>query len=137
MSSTLQKKLRILLLAPQPFYQDRGTPIAVRLLATELAHLGHSVDLLVFHEGENITIPGVTIYRTKPSSYLSNIPPGFSFKKLVCDFGMYKEANKLLKSNSYDLLHGVEEAVFIAMGLSKKYGVPYVYDMDSSHSVDG
>ena len=132
MEACSQNQLRILLLAPQPFYQDRGTPIAVRLLATELARLKHRVDLLVFHEGESIDIPGVTIFRTKSSPYLKDIPPGFSLKKVICDFRMYRVAELLLKKNQYDLIHAVEESVFMAMRLSKKFGVPYVYDMDSS-----
>jgi len=127
-----QKAMRVLVLAPQPFYQDRGTPIAVRLLVTELARMGHSIDLLVFHEGDDITIPGVTIIRTTGSPYLKNIPPGFSLKKIVCDLRMHSVADTLLKAHSYDLIHAVEESVFIAMRLSRKHGVPYIYDMDSS-----
>jgi len=123
---------RILIMAPQPFYQDRGTPIAVRLLAAEVARLGHLVDLLVFHEGLDITISGVTIHRTTGASYLNNISPGFSFKKLVCDLKMSSKAQELMKKNRYDLIHAVEEAVFLAMRLSKKFNIPYVYDMDSS-----
>jgi glycosyltransferase involved in cell wall biosynthesis len=132
MAQQPQKHLRILILAPQPFYQDRGTPIAVRLLATELARLGHQVDLLVFHEGEDVSIPGVTIFRTRSSPYLKNIPPGFSLKKIICDLRMYAVADTLLQAHSYDLVHAVEESVFIAMRLSKKHGIPYIYDMDSS-----
>lgn len=127
-----QKQMRILVLAPQPFYQDRGTPIAVRLLVKELARMGHQVDLLVFHEGDDITIPGVTIIRTTGSPYLKNIPPGFSLKKILCDLRMHMVADTLLKAHSYDMIHAVEESVFIAMRLSKKHAVPYVYDMDSS-----
>ncbi|MBT7065178.1 MAG: glycosyltransferase, partial [Verrucomicrobia bacterium] len=56
--------MKILLLAPHPFYQERGTPIAVRLLAETLAADGHHVDLLSYHEGDNVTIhPGVTHHR--------------------------------------------------------------------------
>ncbi len=36
--------MKILLLAPHPFYQERGTPIAVRLLAETLAEDGHTID---------------------------------------------------------------------------------------------
>lgn len=132
MAQPPKKDLRILILAPQPFYQDRGTPIAVRLLATELARLGHQVDLLVFHEGTDVSIPGVTLFRTIGSPYLNNIRPGFSLKKIICDLRMYTVADTLLKAYSYDLVHAVEESVFIAMRLSKKYGIPYIYDMDSS-----
>ena len=49
--------MRILLIAPQPFYTQRGTPIAVRLLAEEIGRQGHEVDLLTYWEGEDVDIP--------------------------------------------------------------------------------
>lgn len=127
--------LHILVIAPQPFFQERGTPIAVRLLVEELSGLGHRVDLLVYHEGEEIEIPGVTIHRSSAASYLNNIPPGFSWKKVLCDFRIYRKARELVAVQKYDVLHCVEESVFMAMRLQKKYGIPYVYDMDSSLSI--
>ena len=50
--------MRILLVAPQPFYQERGTPIAVRMLVEVLCGQGHAVDLLTFHEGADLDIEG-------------------------------------------------------------------------------
>ena len=44
--------MKILFLAPQPFFLERGTPIAVRMAVETLARLGHRVDLLVEREGE-------------------------------------------------------------------------------------
>lgn len=46
--------MKILLVAPQPFYQERGTPMAVRLLAATLCEFGHEVDLLVYHVGADV-----------------------------------------------------------------------------------
>ncbi len=135
MKSNRPQRLHILVIAPQPFYQDRGTPIAVRLLAGELAALGHRVDLLVYHEGEEIAIPGVTLHRSSAAEYLNNIPPGFSLKKILSDFRVYAKARNLIRENDYDLLHTVEEAVFMAMRFKKTHGIPYVYDMDSSLSI--
>lgn len=135
MTMSQNHPLRILIIAPQPFYQDRGTPIAVRLLTEELAALGHRVDLLVYHEGEDIVIPGASIHRSPGASYLNNIPPGFSWKKIMSDFQLYSKAKKLIKDNDYDVLHCVEEAVFMATRFKKRYDVPYIYDMDSSLSV--
>ena len=63
--SGLTVPMKVLLLAPQPFYQERGTPIAVRLLAETLCSLGHAVDLLVYHEGEEISHPGLRLLRAR------------------------------------------------------------------------
>jgi glycosyltransferase involved in cell wall biosynthesis len=127
--------LKILLIAPQPFYQDRGTPIAVRLLAQTLGELGHDVHLLVFHEGVEITIPNVTIHRNITLPGISDIKPGLSLKKLICDFFLFIKCIQLIQTYKFDLIHAVEEAVFMAFIVKKIFKIPYVYDMDSCMSL--
>lgn len=134
--------MQLLFLAPEPFFQERGTPIAVRLALEVLAKRqlaqGRSddIDLLTYHEGSEISIPGVKIQRIKPptwlASWLVNIGPGVSVKKLVCDLLFLIEALRLCKLKRYDLIHSVEESVFIALLIKLIWGTPYIYDMDSS-----
>lgn len=124
--------LSILVIAPQPFFQNRGTPIAVRLLVEELARLGHNVHLLVFHEGEEVELEGVQVHRIRALPGIKNIPPSLSWKKLVCDVFLFFKAIGLLRQQSFDVIHAVEESAFMAMVLKKIFGVPYIYDMDSS-----
>ena len=121
----------VLVLAPQPFFQERGTPIAVRLLVEELADAGYRVDLLTFHEGAPFAHPGVRLERTAALPGLSGIKPGFSLKKLVCDGLMLAKSIRLLKKHKYRLIHAVEESVFIALLLEACFDVPFIYDMDS------
>ncbi len=123
--------MNILVLAPQPFFQNRGTPIAVRLLVEELAAAGHDIDLLAFHEGQDVTIPSVSITRIPAMLGLSNVGPGFSGKKVCCDALLAMKSVGLVLRHRYDMIHAVEESVFIALGLKKLFGLPYVYDMDS------
>ena len=126
--------MNILLLAPQPFFQNRGTPIAVRLLSEVLAKAGHRICLLTYHEGENVEIPNVTIHRIPSAPGLSDIRPGFSLKKIICDIMMLFMCLKIVCKTRFDLVHAVEESVFIAMLLRLFFGIPFVYDMDSSLS---
>ena len=126
--------MRILLLAPHPFFQERGTPIAVRLLATELAGQGHAVEMLCYHEGREVAMPGVTVHRIQPPAWVRGVPPGPSWKKAVCDLYMWPAAKRLAASGRFDLVHAVEEAAFMARRLKKRYGLPYIYDMDSCMS---
>ncbi len=124
--------MKILLIAPQPFYQERGTPIAVRLLIEALIHAGHTVDLLTYHEGEDIQIEGLSIERIVNIPGVSNIPIGFSWKKLVCDIFLGFKLMRMCMSNNYQVIHAVEESVYPALLVklfSKKH---LVYDMDSS-----
>ena len=123
--------MRVLILAPQPFYQNRGTPIAVRLLAEVLGQSGIEVHLLVFHEGEDVVLANVTVHRIPALPGLARIPPGFSGKKLVADFLLWLSSIRLQRAIRFDLVHAVEEAAFIAGCNQLFFRVPYVYDMDS------
>jgi len=123
--------MRILLVAPQPFYQERGTPIAVRMLVEALCGQGHAVDLLTYHEGADLDIDGLKILRTPALPGLRHVPIGISWKKLVCDLLISARLLGLALSRRYDVIHAVEEAVFPAILLRSSAHVRVVYDMDS------
>lgn len=124
--------MRILLLAPQPFFQARGTPLAVRTVLEFLSSRGHQVDVLTLSEGEDIEIHNTRIFRIPRIPGINNVRPGFSFKKLVCDFLMLANCLWMVRRTRYDLIHAVEESAFIAAAARAVANVPYVYDMDSS-----
>jgi glycosyltransferase involved in cell wall biosynthesis len=123
--------VRILLLAPHPFFQSRGTPIAERLLLHALQAGGHETEVLTFAEGEDPGIPGCRVHRIPRLPFVSGIRPGFSVKKLACDAVMLASCLRLARRRRYDLLHAVEESAFMALLARWLFGVPYVYDMDS------
>ncbi|MBA3759726.1 MAG: glycosyl transferase family 1, partial [Gemmatimonadales bacterium] len=54
--------MRILVLAPHPFFQARGTPLAVKTVLEFLSARGHQIDVLTFHEGEDVEIANCRIY---------------------------------------------------------------------------
>ena len=76
---------RVLLVTPQPFYEDRGTPIAVRYVAQALSELGAFVDILAFPVGRSVKIPRVRIMRCANPLGLQQVPIGFSWRKIVLD----------------------------------------------------
>jgi hypothetical protein len=123
---------RVLFLAPQPFYQDRGTPIAVDLLLRVYSERGCRVDVIAYHEGKDVSYPHVNLTRIPSIPFVSNIRPGFSWKKLVCDVFLLFKAIQQVATHQYDYLHAVEESVFIALVFKFILGIPYLYDMDSS-----
>jgi glycosyltransferase involved in cell wall biosynthesis len=123
--------MRILLVAPQPFYQERGTPIAVRMLVEVLCGQGHAVDLLTYHEGADLEIDGLRILRTPALPGLRHVPIGISWKKLVCDLLLSARLLSLALTRRYDVIHAVEEAVFPAILLRSSAHARVVYDMDS------
>jgi glycosyltransferase involved in cell wall biosynthesis len=126
--------MNILVLAPHPFFQPRGTPIAVRDVLEFLSSEGHTIDLLTYHEGSDLDIPGCTIHRICALPGVHGIRPGFSLKKIICDIMMFCRCMTMARKNTYDLVHAVEESVFMATAIRGIFGVPFVYDMDSSLS---
>lgn len=125
--------MRILVLAPHPFYQDRGTPIDVRLVLRVLtARRNTQVDLVTYHEGEDVDLPNLRIHRIGHVPGVSDVRPGFSYKKLVCDVLFFFKAWQLVREHTYDFIHAGEEAVFFAMLFKRLYGIPFAYDLDSS-----
>ncbi|MEO1470373.1 MAG: glycosyltransferase family 4 protein [Pseudomonadota bacterium] len=123
---------RILVLAPQPFFTQRGTPIAVRLMLETLAARGDRIDVIVYPDGEDIEIEGCRISRVPALPGLTGIGPGFSLRKLAADIVMAPMALARLITRRYDFVIAVEEAAYIAMIFSKLTGVPYIADVDSS-----
>ena len=122
----------ILLLAPHPFYQARGTPIAVKTVLEFLSERGDTVDVLTYAEGGEVSIPNCTVHRIPRVPGLQGIRPGFSVKKVLSDILMVGSCLRLVRRTRYDLIHAVEESAFIAAAMRALTGVPYVYDMDSS-----
>lgn len=123
--------MRILLVAPQPFYSERGTPIAVRLLAQALCADGHQVDLLTYHLGQDIVYPNLRLVRCAAVPGIRDMPIGISLKKLIVDVSLSMRLAQMLWTTHYDVVHAVEEALFPAALLNMFSKRRLVYDMDS------
>src|SRR5688572_23225470 len=124
--------MKVLLLAPEPFYEDRGTPIAVALILRGLSERGDQVDVVTYHQGTEVNYEHITVHRICKIPFIKNVRPGFSWKKIVCDLFLFAKTLQLVSGKRFDLIHAVEESVFMALALKWIYKIPYVYDMDSS-----
>ncbi|MGH2570316.1 MAG: glycosyltransferase family 4 protein [bacterium] len=123
---------RVLVLAPEPFYEDRGTPIAVRAVLEALSERGLAVDLVTYPVGGTPAIPGVEIHRVGRWLPIRRIRIGFSWSKVLLDLLMIPAMLRLGASRRYALVHAVEESAFLAVLLRHWLGAPVLYDMQSS-----
>ncbi|MBI4828760.1 MAG: glycosyltransferase family 4 protein [Nitrospinae bacterium] len=123
--------MRLLLIAPQPFFEPRGTPINVRLMTKALVELGHDVDLAVFPHGQEVDIPGVTIIHAPKIPGVGKAPIGPSWQKLVYDIALAEKILLRLLTRRYDVIHGVEEGAFMAWLFARLIRAKFVFDMDS------
>jgi glycosyltransferase involved in cell wall biosynthesis len=131
MPNPIEQHGRVLVVAPQPFYEDRGTPIAIRHVLEALSASGQRVDLLTFPSGTGVALPGMRIFRVGRWTGIKRVPIGFSFRKLFLDMLLCLALLRMLRKQDYWCVHAVEEMVFPALVLGKLRGVPVIYDMQS------
>jgi hypothetical protein len=68
--------MKILMIAPQPFFQPRGTPISVLHRLNTLSKLGHKIDLVTYHLGQNIPFENVNYHRIPNIPFIKKINVG-------------------------------------------------------------
>ncbi len=123
---------KVLIVSPQPFYEDRGTPIAVGQLAAALCSLGFEVDLLAYPIGTPINLPRFRLMRGRRPLGIRSVRIGFSLKKVLLDLGMLGRLRALLRSGQYDVVHALEEMIWPVLLLCRGRKTQVIYDMQSS-----
>ena len=124
--------MKILMIAPEPFFQPRGTPFSEYHRLQALSKLGHEVDLITYPIGEDVEIDNVTIYRSLKLPFMRNVKVGPSIAKIFLDIPLFIQAFWMVVTRHYDCIHTHEEAVIVGALLRKFLGYPHVYDMHSS-----
>jgi glycosyltransferase involved in cell wall biosynthesis len=123
--------MKILMVAPQPFFEPRGTPISVYQRLEALSALGHRVDLLTYPLGKDVKFPNVQIIRTRRVWFIKHVRVGPSRAKILLDFLLLLKTIWMLITNHYDVIHSHEEAAFFCAPLAKLFRKKHLYDMHS------
>lgn len=124
--------MNILMLAPEPFFKPRGTPISIYFRIKTLSDLGHKVDLITYHLGEDVRIRSLRILRIPDIFFIRRVKIGPSLAKIPLDFLLFAKAFFQLIIKRYDLLFSHEEAAWLGATLAKIWRLPHIYDMHSS-----
>ena len=123
--------MKILMIAPEPFFEPRGTPISVYQRLEALSSLGHEIDLLTYHVGKDVNIPNVQIYRNPHLNFIKRVEIGPSWGKLFLDGLLIIKSFWMLSLNKYDVIHSHEEAAFFSGLLGNIFQTKHLYDMHS------
>lgn len=123
---------RLLIVSPQPFFQERGTPIAIRYVIDALLELGWSVDLVTYPLGRTIDRDGLRYFRGGNPLRFEWVPIGLSLRKIVLDLAMLPTLRRRLRTTTYELIHAVEEGALLVQLLRADVDAPVLYDMQSS-----
>ena len=124
--------MRILMIAPQPFFEPRGTPFSEYHRIRTLISLGHTVDLVTYPFGRDVSIAGLRVFRCIRPPFLSGVRIGPSLAKVPLDASLALEAIRRAFQNPYDVVHSHEEGVVVGVLLAKLMKIPHLYDMHSS-----
>lgn len=126
--------MKILMIAPEPFFQERGTPFSEFYRVKALTELGHKVDMVTYPLGRDIGLNGLRIFRVAKLPYMKIIPVGPSLIKIPLDFLVFFKSLYLLIKNRYDLIHTHEEAGMMGVIFKILFRKRHIYDMHSSLS---
>ena len=124
--------MKVLMVAPQPFFEPRGTPISVYQRLHGLSELGHEVDLVTYHVGNDVDIAGVNVHRAPRIPFIKKVRIGPSAAKVPLDVMLLFKTLWMLLTRRYDVIHSHEEASFFLVILSWIFRTPHLYDMHSS-----
>ncbi len=124
--------MKVLVVAPQPFFTPRGTPLSVYYRSLVMAEQGASIDVLAYGSGDDIKVPGVRTVRIPRMGFLGPIPVGPSWRKLFLDGFMVLWTVWMLLLEEYQVVHAHEEAVFWCRWLKPMFRFRLIYDMHSS-----
>jgi glycosyltransferase involved in cell wall biosynthesis len=124
--------MRILMIAPEPFFEPRGTPFSEFHRIRALTELGHEVDLVTYPFGQDVRMPGLRVFRSLRPPFVRSVKIGPSFAKLPLDALLTVTALRRAVTGRYDAIHSHEEGGLIGVVLSTLLRVPHLYDMHSS-----
>jgi glycosyltransferase involved in cell wall biosynthesis len=124
--------MRILMIAPEPFFEPRGTPFSEYHRIRALTDLGHTVDLVTYPFGKDVTLPGLRVFRCLRPPFVTRVKIGPSAAKIPLDVFLSLTALRRALAGGYDVIHSHEEGALIGLVLSALFRKPHLYDMHSS-----
>lgn len=123
--------MRILMIAPQPFFESRGAPFCVYQHIKALITLGYQVDLVTYPLGKQVNLPGLRIFRAPSLPFIRGVKPGPSLAKFPLDILVFITALQRLCLRRYKYIHTHEEAGVMGALLAPIFGCRHLYYMHS------
>ena len=124
--------MHILMIAPEPFFEPRGTPFSEYHRIRALVALGHTVDLVTYPFGHDVEMPGLKVFRCARPPLVRSVGIGPSLAKVPLDLSLMATAVRRALATRYDVVHSHEEGAAIGLAIAGALGVPHLYDMHSS-----
>jgi glycosyltransferase involved in cell wall biosynthesis len=97
-----------------------------------LTALGHQVDLVTYPFGQDVSMPGLRVFRSLRPPLVRRVQIGPSLAKIPLDALLALTALRRALGGGYDAIHSHEEGGLIGVALAAVLRVPHLYDMHSS-----
>jgi glycosyltransferase involved in cell wall biosynthesis len=120
------------MIAPEPFFEPRGTPFSEFHRIRALTGLGHQVDLVTYPFGGDVSMPGLRVFRSLRPPFVRRVGIGPTLAKLPLDLLLTLSVMRRAVSTRYDAVHSHEEGGLIGIVVAALLRVPHLYDMHSS-----
>ncbi len=123
--------LRVLMVAPTPYFSDRGCHVRIYEEARALTELGHQVGIATYHLGR--TMPGIPTWRIPEIPWYRKLSAGPSWHKPYLDILLFFTALRVARAFRPHILHAhLHEGAFIGLLLKMFLPVPLVFDCQGS-----
>jgi glycosyltransferase involved in cell wall biosynthesis len=123
--------LRILMLAPTPYFADRGCHVRIYEEARALGELGQEVLIVTYHLGR--TMPGIATVRIPRVPWYRKLSAGPSWHKPYLDILLFFTALRAARRFRPDVIHAhLHEGALIGLLLKRLLRVPLVFDCQGS-----
>src|SRR5713226_1609659 len=106
------------MIAPEPFFEPRGTPFSEFQRIRALTELGHLVDLVTYPFGQDVTMPGLRVFRSLRPPFIRRVPIGPSLANIPLDALLTLTLLRRALADRYDAVHSHEEGGLIGIGLA-------------------
>jgi glycosyltransferase involved in cell wall biosynthesis len=119
------------MLAPTPYFADRGCHVRIYEEARTLRNLGHDVRIVTYHLGRDMA--GIPTYRIPSIPWYGKLAAGPSWHKPYLDLLLFFKALKVARSFRPDILHAhLHEGAFLGIFLKKILKIPLLFDCQGS-----
>lgn len=127
------KTYKVLAVAATPFFVDRGGHIHIYEQARALQRLGHEVEMVTYHIGEDT--PEFPIHRNINIPWYKKLDAGPSYHKPYLAVLLLWKALRVADKFKPDIVHAHGwDSAWVAWWLWKLRGIPYLFDMQGSFS---
>lgn len=125
--------LRVLMIAPTPYFSDRGCHVRIYEEARALTKLGHEVCIVTYHLGRDM--PGVRVIRTPRVPWYGKLEAGPSWHKPYLDILLLWKSFTEIRSFRPHLIHAhLHEGALIGSVLKRLFRIPLLFDYQGSLS---